>query len=412
MKRHLVALIITAVTFLLLLDPVWVKADGTDVSGTIPLVILSGPTASNVTSSGATISWTTNADSSSEVYYRAGSTGIFFVQTGTSSGPNNNVALSGLTPGSNYQYYVYSAKGGLTADTSLTPSMFTTLSSGGGGFGGGGFGGGGGSGGGSGGGNGGGSTGTGGSTGSGGNSTKYTNVSLGNLVSIMPLRVDINGIVEAATMIITPDSRVRIAISQGSKLLGASGSPLSRLEITPIENLVPPNQSAIVMAFNFLPEGATFSPVLLITLVYDDSKLPAGVTAKDLYIASWDGVKWWQKTGTTVNAETHTVTFNLEHFSQYALIGKIQPINPIAAIPTSTLVRPSVFPSTRPVITPTSTLIPASPTSDPGSIPPSKPDDRAMPVAIKVIMFGGIFGVSSISTALIVLRWRRKKEAT
>ncbi len=53
-----------------------------------------------------------------------------------------------------------------------------------------------------------------------------------------------------------------------------------------------PSNSAILLACDFGPSGATFSlPGLTLTMTYDPATLPAGVSENQLYIAYWSAVQ-------------------------------------------------------------------------------------------------------------------------
>jgi PGF-pre-PGF domain-containing protein len=127
-------------------------AEGTVVSGTIPLVV-SGITVSPISTNSATISWDTNGNSTSEVFYdaatHANTTDYFYHYEALDLVSHHVVNLTLLTSGTTYHYRVLSTipaeipADGLEAVT--VDSTFTTLtpyipppSDGGGGGGGGG----------------------------------------------------------------------------------------------------------------------------------------------------------------------------------------------------------------------------------------------------------------------------------
>ncbi len=103
----------------------------TSSGGDITPPVISSVAASNITSSGATITWTTNESSDSQVEY--GLTTSYGNSTTLAPGlvTNHSVALSGLTASTLYHYRVKSkdASGNLATSGDFT---FTTSSSGGG----------------------------------------------------------------------------------------------------------------------------------------------------------------------------------------------------------------------------------------------------------------------------------------
>lgn len=102
-----------------------VKATSTGTADTTAPTI-SGMTATSITSSGATVTWTTNEASSSVVEYGT-TTSYGSTATGSSGVTSHSVALSGLAANTNYYYRVKSADAAGNTATS-TGSSFTTLS--------------------------------------------------------------------------------------------------------------------------------------------------------------------------------------------------------------------------------------------------------------------------------------------
>ncbi|MGC8861212.1 MAG: fibronectin type III domain-containing protein [Armatimonadota bacterium] len=87
--------------------------------------IVDGPTASEITSTAATVTWTTDVPSDSTVEY--GETFAYGGSAGSSSmTTTHSVRLSGLAPGRNYQYRVISAASGY-ASGAAEGRPFTTL---------------------------------------------------------------------------------------------------------------------------------------------------------------------------------------------------------------------------------------------------------------------------------------------
>jgi hypothetical protein len=81
---------------------------------------------SEITSTGATITWRTLVDATSVVRYGLSATTLTSGATGA-SGTDHTVTLSGLTPGKTYYYQVESAAAGYTTTTSSTQSFATPV---------------------------------------------------------------------------------------------------------------------------------------------------------------------------------------------------------------------------------------------------------------------------------------------
>ena len=87
----------------------WATAALNIVGATLPVPVISGVIAGNVTISGATITWTTAQPSSSQVKYGTAASYGSLSTLNSSLVTSHSVTLSGLTPGTNYDYAVLSA---------------------------------------------------------------------------------------------------------------------------------------------------------------------------------------------------------------------------------------------------------------------------------------------------------------
>lgn len=67
------------------------------------------------------------------------------------------------------------------------------------------------------------------------------------------------------------------------------------------------------------PDGATFDQPLRLTLAYDASKLPEGVTPHDLQLSTWVDDHWEVVEGSTLNLAEGTISAEISHFSYYVL---------------------------------------------------------------------------------------------
>jgi Purple acid Phosphatase, N-terminal domain len=106
------------------------STDFTFTTTAVPLPVISGVTAGNITSTAATITWITNTSTSSQVNY--GTTSAYGQQSALNSSlvTSHSVALSGLIASTLYHYQAVSVDG--TANqTSSSDFTFTTASSGG-----------------------------------------------------------------------------------------------------------------------------------------------------------------------------------------------------------------------------------------------------------------------------------------
>ncbi|MBU4189770.1 MAG: fibronectin type III domain-containing protein [Candidatus Thermoplasmatota archaeon] len=126
MKKELLAVGISAVLVLVVFTSGCIDFGGEEKKKDTTAPIISEVSASSITSSGATITWTTNETSSSVVEYGT-TTGYGSTATGTDDVTSHSVTLSGLSSGTTYHYGVKSAdSSGNTA--TLGDYTFTTLS--------------------------------------------------------------------------------------------------------------------------------------------------------------------------------------------------------------------------------------------------------------------------------------------
>jgi uncharacterized repeat protein (TIGR02543 family) len=179
-----------------------------------------------------------------------------------------------------------------------------------------------------------------------GNSGGGGGITIGKLypvgfLSKTPLNIDSRGFVQSTASLNTLDGMVGIKIANKTKLLSPEGDPLSILTAEKIDSpRAPPGGNALVRAYSFSPDGATFNPALGLTITYDPASLAEGVSEKDLYIAYWNGTSW-ESFQSTIDTGTKTITAKITHFSSYALMGKIL-LPPVPDPSPSPTVKPNV----------------------------------------------------------------------
>jgi hypothetical protein len=110
---------------------------------------------------------------------------------------------------------------------------------------------------------------------------------------------------------------------------------VSALTLETLADPPAPSGNAVVMAYNLGPEGAVFNPAVRLSFSYDPASLPEGMNEEDLYIAFWDGSGWAKLPG-QLDRETRTVSAQIDHFTQYALLGVLPPQEEPSPTPPST----------------------------------------------------------------------------
>ena len=128
--------------------------------------------------------------------------------------------------------------------------------------------------------------------------------------------------------IATPDGILSITLLKGTAAKQESGEPLLRLNVATSEISPMPqgNKRIVGRAFEFSPEGANFSPPIILTVSYEDVDIPKGVSEADLVLASYDEEsEAWVEMPSTVNSENNTVTTEVSHFTKFAIIADVMP---------------------------------------------------------------------------------------
>jgi hypothetical protein len=190
--------------------------------------------------------------------------------------------------------------------------------------------------------------------GGGGGSPSAVNLQPSGFTSTLGMAINANtGKIQSDNHLVTADGKVKLDILKDTTLLQKSGAALSTLTVAPMANPpAPPAANALVLAYTFGPDGATFNPALTLTLSYDPANLPANVAEKDLYVSYYDGTNWISLVS-TVDPLTKTITAQISHFSTYAVMGSIKTPAPVVTpAPTPTATVPATPVVTAPIATP------------------------------------------------------------
>jgi len=246
--------------------------------------------------------------------------------------------------------------------------------------------------------------------------------------------VNAAGIVQDNVQLRSNDGSITLTMTQGTELKDASGKALTSMSATKNQVLNAPVDGVIVLAYDFGPDGAKFNPALILIITYDPAALPRGIEESSLFIAYWDGFKWAPLTA-TANIPNHSLTAGISHFTVYALIGHLAPVNPtLTPLPTQTpAASPSPAPSTASTpapahetspaanltITPTPSVLPSSLPVIP-ALPAVQPDVTKgtdlittppaekpnAPFSMMFLIYICVFVIAMVVTIMIVLRRR------
>ena len=134
--------------------------------------------------------------------------------------------------------------------------------------------------------------------------------------------VDSQGVLKSKVEISSADGGISLSVDEGTVLLSQDGRPLPIIDVTidPSPPLPPESAYIVGTAYNLGPQGAIFTPQLLLTLSYDPEELPEGVREDDLYVAYHSGAEWHKLPYKRVDTNLHSVTTQVYHFTTFAIL--------------------------------------------------------------------------------------------
>ena len=326
MKWRLITCLILAVCMVL---PVATAASGddTDVTGTVPLVTRD-ISASNIGYHGATISWKTNGDATSQVFYDTVShdnTADYAYSTeDTDLLTEHSIRLTGLSSGTTYHYRVRSAAVIDDSDFIAISEDYTFRTS------------------------------------SPAPPPPPTPTIETNLFGVeKSYRISRTGEILKTIEATSEDGMLTLAIPEGTIALDKDGKRLKSLQAivdeTPPE---PPEDAHIIgLAYDFGPDGATFDPPMTLEYTYDPGALPEGVAEENLVLAYYDKEAGeWVDLECVIDTENNTITASVPHFTTFAIIGAVTPVEEEIVPPPPPPPAPAAFSLTGLSVTPVEVL--------------------------------------------------------
>jgi hypothetical protein len=143
-----------------------------------------------------------------------------------------------------------------------------------------------------------------------------------------------NGVLQEEADDSSPAGNVNVNIPSGAVILGPDGQPIDDFIVTAVDPLPdPPEGGHVLAAFDFEPNGATFSPGMQITIAFDPSEVAAGEEVVIGYYNEDTGA--WEFITGVVNPDG-TATFTVNHFSIYAVLAVTE-----GTVPTPTTTAPA-----------------------------------------------------------------------
>ena len=141
------------------------------------------------------------------------------------------------------------------------------------------------------------------------------------------------------------DGNLTFTIPAGTILRDEDEDCLEELQIEVDEDPeCPPleDEHIIGLPYSFEPSGATFDPAFEVIWSYDEVDIPEGVAEEDLRLAYCDeDIGEWVVIDEPPDIEDNEITFDMEHFTTYAIIAFTVPPEPAAFTPSSLTISPS-----------------------------------------------------------------------
>ncbi|MDO8472435.1 MAG: fibronectin type III domain-containing protein [Dehalococcoidia bacterium] len=149
--------------------------------------------------------------------------------------------------------------------------------------------------------------------------------------------IDERGVMQMSIVLSSPDNVVRVDISEGVKALDASGKPLVQVISVPLVDPPPFRAGVLLAAYDFQPQGATFSPPVKMTFAYDPAAVPQGYTEQSLKVAFFDSASGsWVELPSSVDTRGHTVSILVGQFSPFAIVASEEKTT--TPVPTSSVI--------------------------------------------------------------------------
>ena len=135
--------------------------------------------------------------------------------------------------------------------------------------------------------------------------------------------LDSKGALESKVQFSSADGRISLSLDKGATALDKDGKALQTVCAAIAPSPPPPSENAYIIgsAYKLDPQGAEFYPWLKLTLSYESDKLPEGVTDNELYVACYSSGEWYKPRYKQVDAEAHSITTQVSHFSTFAILG-------------------------------------------------------------------------------------------
>lgn len=142
---------------------------------------------------------------------------------------------------------------------------------------------------------------------------------------------------------ISEDEMLRITIPEGTVVLNKDGEPLTSLELTINEQLLPlpPEADIVGVPYKLGPIGTTFDQQITITCSYDPFEIPPKVAEENLAMGYYnEDAGEWVMSPSVVDTLNNTVSTLTDHLSTFTIIAPVPPPTPAAFTPSTLSISP------------------------------------------------------------------------
>ena len=130
------------------------------------------------------------------------------------------------------------------------------------------------------------------------------------------------------TTITSSGSNISLSFDKGTALLDEKGKPLKFITavIDPLIPVPPENAEIVGFIVDIQPRGAKINPSLKLTLNYDPTAFPEGISENDLWIYKYAGDTWELMRYKQINTEANSIMTTISSFDKYSVLASIKPI--------------------------------------------------------------------------------------
>jgi len=132
-----------------------------------------------------------------------------------------------------------------------------------------------------------------------------------------------SGEVWESVVALSLDNKLSLHIPPGTFAKNRADAALYALKIKTLAEPpeVPENMEAVGSVYELLPKGAKFDPPITLTIKYDVSEIPEGVSESNLYIAKWiESSQEWTELESTVDTASQTIATKIDGFSIHTIM--------------------------------------------------------------------------------------------